>query len=591
MNEEHKSIWKKSFRGRTALVLWLAVTLFAIMLGNFIVALINCDRPLSDWCRSAGILTGVILTACLLSIYVFWPLLRWLIRKHWQRSLFALACLATLVALFYAEEDWRGWHAWHQFKQQWEAKGEHFDLASLVPPPVPEEQNFAMTPIVFTSYGQLLTRDGKEIPSQQRPTNFVVRMSMELADNYNDPTNGWGDRTRGTFTSLEAWQSYYRELASKTNEFPVPAQPGSPAADVLLALSKYDPVIAELRAASQLPAARYPLTYDHESPAMILLPHLAPLKQCARVLSLRSVAELQNGQPEKALDDVRLGLQLADKIRTEPFLISHLVRIAMVQIMLQPIWEGLAEHKWSNPQLAALNAELAKLDFPAVYQLSIRSEMACQNREMERLRQHPERLDDLQGFRDGDGNNSEPRLPGGLLARLIPAGWFYQNQYRAGNTMMNYYLPVANVAQGTFSPELARHGDAAVAAEVKSPSPFNMLERMVLPALGNAAKKFAYGQASADLARTAIALERYRLARGEFPEALDALGPQFIAQVPHDVMGGQPLKYRREADGRFVLYSIGWNGTDDGGVVVFKKGAKPSVDLDQGDWVWRYPPR
>ena len=55
-----------------------------------------------------------------------------------------------------------------------------------------------------------------------------------------------------------------------------------------------------------------------------------------------------------------------------------------------------------------------------------------------------------------------------------------------------------------------------------------MLERLLLPALGNAVRKFAYGQASVDLARVAIALERYRLAHGEYPESLDALAPQFI---------------------------------------------------------------
>ena len=66
----------------------------------------------------------------------------------------------------------------------------------------------------------------------------------------------------------------------------------------------------------------------------------------------------------------------------------------------------------------------------------------------------------------------------------------------------------------------------------------------------------------------AIALERYRLAHGEYPDSLDALAPQFIAKVPHDVIGGQPLHYRRTSDGQFVLYSVGWNETDDGGVVV-----------------------
>ena len=115
--------------------------------------------------------------------------------------------------------------------------------------------------------------------------------------------------------------------------------------------------------------------------------------------------------------------------------------------------------------------------------------------------------------------------------------------------------------------------------------------------MGNFLKKIAAGQTSVDLARTAIALERYRLAHGEYPEALDGLAPQFITQVPHDVIGGQPLKYRRTADGQFVLYSVGWNETDDGGRVVDQKSREPrdesssKVDISQGDWVWRYPAR
>jgi hypothetical protein len=98
-----------------------------------------------------------------------------------------------------------------------------------------------------------------------------------------------------------------------------------------------------------------------------------------------------------------------------------------------------------------------------------------------------------------------------------------------------------------------------------------------------------------DLARTAIALERYRFARGEYPESLDALSPQFITKLPHDVINGQPLYYRRDpaspgsgaAGGQFVLYSVGWNETDDGGQVGLTKNG--NVDVKTGDWVWRYP--
>ena len=52
----------------------------------------------------------------------------------------------------------------------------------------------------------------------------------------------------------------------------------------------------------------------------------------------------------------------------------------MLQITLQPIYEGLAEHQWSDAQLAELDAELAKLDFLADYELSMRGERAFADR-------------------------------------------------------------------------------------------------------------------------------------------------------------------------------------------------------------------
>ena len=106
-------------------------------------------------------------------------------------------------------------------------------------------------------------------------------------------------------------------------------------------------------------------------------------------------------------------------------------------------------------------------------------------------------------------------------------------------------------------------------------------------ALGKLAERFAGAQSSVDLARTAMALERYRLARGEFPESLNALAPHFIGEIPHDVINGQPLHYRRTKDGQFVLYSVGLNETDDGGQVGLAKNG--DLDIRAGDWVWRYP--
>jgi hypothetical protein len=85
-------------------------------------------------------------------------------------------------------------------------------------------------------------------------------------------------------------------------------------------------------------------------------------------------------------------------------------------------------------------------------------------------------------------------------------------------------------------------------------------------------------------AQIACALERYRLGHGEYPNALDTLAPQFIENLPRDIINGEPLIYRRIEKGSFLLYSVGWNETDDGGKIVLAKGDLQNVTL--GDWVW-----
>jgi len=149
-------------------------------------------------------------------------------------------------------------------------------------------------------------------------------------------------------------------------------------------------------------------------------------------------------------------------------------------------------------------------------------------------------------------------------------------------------LPLVDAPNRIVSPKIVEQAGTAVAASLR-PTLFNFFARLLLPGLGNFAKKTAYAQNAADLARVAIALERYRLAHGEFPESLDVLAPQFLGKIPHDIINGGSLHYRRTGDGQYILYSVGWNENDDGGVVAFKNGSSAEINPDAGDWVWRYP--
>jgi len=66
------------------------------------------------------------------------------------------------------------------------------------------------------------------------------------------------------------------------------------------------------------------------------------------------------------------------------------------------------------------------------------------------------------------------------------------------------------------------------------------------------------------------------------------LGLLFLTDLKgYDVIGGKPLHYRRTDDGKFSLYSIGWNETDDGGQIGLTESGY--TDTTKGDWVWPNP--
>jgi hypothetical protein len=170
----------------------------------------------------------------------------------------------------------------------------------------------------------------------------------------------------------------------------------------------------------------------------------------------------------------------------------------------------------------------------------------------------------------------------------MPGAFFYQNELTIAQMYQQYDLPMVDLEKETVSPIQVHNLQTKADRDMNHHWwPYKIFARMLFPAVENAVKKMAYAQSATDLARVAIALERYRLAHGEFSKSLDALAPQFMEKIPHDIINGEPLHYRRTDDGQFVLYSVGWNETDDGGVVGLTK--SDGVNNEKGDWVWRYP--
>jgi hypothetical protein len=617
MNATPQSPWKKPWQGPRKVLFWFLLLLVASFIVILLASLMGGPADsLAEHFTLAG------LAACGIAIVGFggtWCV-RWL--WCWRRFrwvLFGGVCLLTLFALAHAVENWRGHRAWKNFQQLAAAKGERFDVASIIPPPVPDADNFAMAPIFEDTRNEMdpdwrRTHGGPD--GTPGPTNrFQLQAFGSKGSSRDVHLGNWMKAER---SDLSVWQTFYRtsivDSASSefapgmmvfaeryglepvpaaasqpdtnafVHEFPVAPQPQSPAADVLLALSKFDPVIEELRAASRRPYARFPVRYEEGFNA--LLPHLRRLREGSHFLAVRAIAALADGNADQALEDVKLSFRLMEATRAEPLLITHLVRIAQTHLALQPIWEGLADQRWNDAQLATIQEELDRLDFLADCHQGMRGERAFSIWAMDYLR----RTRDPGLF---DVQIGEPVLSGDkrwrrLLFRLaIPRGWFDQNKVSVARIHLELFQPGVDLETRRVSPATLGRLDQGLQAEFTRRTPYNLFSGLLLPALGKAAERFSRSQASVDLARVACALERHRLAQGGYPEYLDALVPQFLAKVPHDVINGQPLKYRRTDDGRFVLYSVGWNETDDGGQLALTKSG--NADWNKGDWLWHYP--
>jgi hypothetical protein len=99
---------------------------------------------------------------------------------------------------------------------------------------------------------------------------------------------------------------------------------------------------------------------------------------------------------------------------------------------------------------------------------------------------------------------------------------------------------------------------------------------------------FQTAQAHGRCAVVAVAVERHRLRRGSWPDSLAALVPDLLPAVPIDPFNGQPLYYRRTANG-VVIYSVGTNGADDGGKLFEVHALSSGADL--GVRLWDVPHR
>jgi len=249
-----------------------------------------------------------------------------------------------------------------------------------------------------------------------------------------------------------------------------------------------------------------------------------------------------------------------------------MINVAVVGLYVDTIADGFRLHAWQEPQIITFQKQIEQINLAPFIKEAF----------------HEEQVSAMRILQTAMSQFEIHRVPNATLWQKIKnlrppnivRGFMYFNIFNAvklGQGIVESIDPSQKVVFPKKMAETQREMDAMGHLHIWQA--YKLLAAIAVPNGTKALQTFAYNQTKVDEAQIVCALERFHLKRGNYPEALNELLPQFIATLPHDIIGGQPLKYDRTDDGQFVLYSIGWNETDNGGEF-------DSI-YDRGDWVWQ----
>jgi hypothetical protein len=476
-------------------------------------------------------------------------------RELIRRTAWTLALMAGLPAVWVAAEHIYGRIALERYKQQLRAQGERLTLAELGLPPTPLENNAAPALLAAAEELQALS---KVCPVASRGVPAMRTVAPGRAEVL------WQQLEIRSPTQTNTWE----ELAAD--------------------LARGDDPLNRVKEALRQPAVMVEIEYDYSRGPS----HYSLLRNAARWLLAAAVYDLRQGNLDDAVENIAAATSLANMLKHERLVISQLVRMAIDAIATGTIWEALQATDWTDEQLARLQHALESDDLMPDLLESWEVERVMASAVFEQLRS--ERTSLYKDFNTLYGQDSFARR---LLsdddsegasafavwcrAMLWYLAWSHQDELR---TMRDWQTLIDQARIAAANPP--RHPLPSEGEETRHGFWYSRwkysVSRIFNPQpLDGAMARAWRQQTEQQMVITAIALKRYQLRAGKWPDDLAALTPEFLSDLPRDHMDGQPLRYRKNVDGTFLLYSAGVNGVDDGG------DPAPLPEHADSYWMWR----
>jgi hypothetical protein len=332
------------------------------------------------------------------------------------------------------------------------------------------------------------------------------------------------------------------------------------------------------RRLKDMPSGSYPRMYDPSTMVFSVQPQHMRGSEVVHLLWLDAHLAAHDEDIARASDVCRASLNIARSNGDEPNLRAQLIRIAVVEVAL-----------------ASLERVLGKTTVPPHALATIQDAI---QRELD----DPRLLWAMRGERAIGVNMLDAMAQGRLQRSAFAARWTgmpstdwrtWLSDWMPGAVSLNRanFVRAANEMVEASKLPVEQQLDA-IKRVVEKRQRHDAITGTTLPACVKTAFAHTRNQARLRCFLTALAAERHRQDKGDWPASLEHLVPAgLLTAVPVDPFDAQPLRFKRVADGA-LFYSVGVDRTDNGGVIS-PHSITPGTDLGLKLWdpEWRGRPQ
>ncbi len=334
------------------------------------------------------------------------------------------------------------------------------------------------------------------------------------------------------------------------------------------ALARTMPLRTLLDDALAHPQCRFEI--NMQDPLSTMRPQFTVLRRMARWLRADALVSAREGHMDRAADDICAQMAVVESTRGEPFLMDHLVRVALAAISAKTA-SSCAEHgSYTEGQARRVFDALGSFDIAASYRQGLRGERV--------MFLHYSDPRNAQEFLATIGYSATGSTTTGQAVARPLVGIYTQTALKGDLAVL------ARVFTERMDGAGLSFGEAKAKGLLHTPSglpSYALLSQSLLSSFARVGVRRYEVEAEISQARVFLALQAYRDRVGAYPSDLRQLRSELGWKLPADPFSGKDFIYKRQAKG-FVLYSVGPDMIDDGGQPI----VNDTVELDDtGDIV------